>query len=77
MLLIFILSLQDHPFSPAFGIARTRKEMIDGAQKVFHGLLKRQNGGAAKREAVNFETIAQVCVHKGGLRESEVKDLIR
>ena len=51
--------------------------MIDGAQKIYHALLKRQGGGIAKREPVNFETIAQVALHKSGLRESELKDLIR
>jgi hypothetical protein len=74
----------DIPFSQAFGIARTRVQAIDGAQRLYTKLLKKQQMVQTKDEAeaeadprLQFHTIALTALGSDGkMDQGTIKDLV-
>jgi hypothetical protein len=65
------------PFSPAFGLASTRKNCILSAQRLYGKLLKRQNKSDS-RDVLNFETLGAIALGTDStLDQAKLKKLSR
>jgi hypothetical protein len=67
----------NYPFSPAFGLASTRKNCISSAEKLYGRILERQNKSDS-RDVLNFETLSRIALGKDStLDHAKVKKLSR
>jgi hypothetical protein len=67
----------NYPFSPAFGLASTRKNCILSAERLYGKILERQNKSDS-RDALNFETLSAIALVKDStLDHAKVKKLSR
>lgn len=71
----------DYPFSPAFGCAKTRVEVVECAQRLYFDLMKIQKGITSEHHqgpVLKFHTIALSAVQRRGIFDrQEVKDLLK
>jgi hypothetical protein len=70
----------DFPFSPTFGRARTRADVVEGAQRLYMALLRKQDGTDEEddvNDVLRFHTIALAALTEDGSFDYKMaKDLV-